>query len=610
MVEYTVRVHKKGKVTEKKVESGTNLLSFFRKNSIDVSAPCGGRGTCGKCKVRVNGLVKEPSNKEKSLLGNKSLDKGYRLACYNKIASDIDVYLDKSEDKANILTEVSEREIQFEPLIAKRFESLDVPGAEDQRSDVERLAQLFKKPKAINSLNVLRALPENLREDNFKVTLVCMEKKVIGIEAGDTTGSIYGIAIDIGTTTIAAYLYDMVTGKKVDVYSVLNPQKKYGADVISRIAYTSDNQGGLDEMNNEIIQGINDIIKHFETNNGISKGSIYSVVFVGNTTMLHFLMKVPAQNIAVSPFIPVTTSLHKFKADELGIEISPYGYALILPSVSAYVGADTVAAVMSCGMYRDDRITLLIDIGTNGEIVLGNSKWMYACSTAAGPAFEGANIRNGVGGVIGAIDSVRFSPDFGYSTIGKENAIGICGSGIVDAIAGMISEGIIDETGRIAGREESEVYRSEEMRNRLIDLDGKNSFLIEKSEQCNADTDIAITQKDVRELQNAKAAIAAGIAVLIKQAGIDIEDIENVYLAGGFGSYINIESALKIGLIPDGLRGKIKSVGNAAGAGAIEALLSSKALEKAEEIRNSIKYIELSALDEFNELYIECMQFD
>ena len=609
-MKYTVRIHKDGGIAEKKAEAGKNLLDFLRDSSFDVKSPCGGHGRCGKCRVRVSGVEKPPSEKEKSLLGSKAIDSGYRLACFNRIESDLEVYAGSTEEGARILTGGVERELKKRPIVTKTYMNLGTPGLTDQRSDLERVMSFSKKSRAVNSLDLLRSLPQAVRAGNYEATLCYLDDRLIAVEPGDTSGRLYGLAVDIGTTTIAAYLVDLKTGNKTDVYSMLNPQKKFGADVITRIDYTMRSQKALDEMNAEIVDCINHIAGELASRHNIDITDIYAAVFVGNTTMIHFLMKIPAGGIAVSPFIPATTRMHRFKAEELGIRINPCGYAIVFPSVSAYIGADIVAGVLSSGIYASGRMSLLIDIGTNGEIVLGSRKRLFACSTAAGPAFEGANIRNGVGGINGAIDRVRYDSDVRLSTIGGRRAVGICGSGIVDAIAGMLSLGIIDETGRIADASEMEGKLPESLAKRLVKIEDKNSFLLLGSEECDAETDIAITQKDVRELQNAKAAVAAGIRILARHAGVRLEDIERVYLAGGFGNYIDIDNALIIGLLPQELRGRIRSVGNVAGSGAVEGLISSKMLRKADSIGEKVEYLELSARKDFMDEYIECMVFE
>lgn len=609
----TVRVHTKGNVNEFKVQPGKNMLEFLWENSLEISTPCGGKGRCGKCRVIVKGNWDDPSPKERALLGDKALSMGYRLACYNRIESDIEIYMDDLTQDANILVAGIESHIEVKPVIKKEYVEMAKPSIHDQRPDASRIADALGSNVVLNSVWLMRQLPEAIRKDDYKATIITKYggeiNEIIGVEPGDSRSRFYGMAFDIGTTTIAAYLYDLNSGKRLEAYSALNPQRKFGADVLSRIDYASSSKECQDEMHMEITRCINDIIKIMGAHSNIKNEDVYITVFVGNTTMMHFLLNLPARNIAVSPFIPVNTGILAINATELGININEGGLAVILPSVSAYIGADTIAAVLAAGIHKNGEISLLVDIGTNGEIVLGNKEVMYSCSTAAGPAFEGANIRNGIGGIKGAIDKVYFGDKLGYTTIGNEKPIGICGSGIVDIVAGMLDTGIIDETGRIVDVDEA-TGLGEDYKSRLAEIDGLASFVIEKNVAGHSFNEIAITQKDVRELQNAKAAIAAGIKVLLKEAGIGIGDISKVYLAGGFGNYINIRSALKIGLLPAGLQEeKIISAGNAAGSGAGISLLSAGQLEEAIKIKNMIKYVELSSSREFVDEYVNSMFF-
>jgi uncharacterized 2Fe-2S/4Fe-4S cluster protein (DUF4445 family) len=608
-MEHTVRMHTDKGITVKKAENGTNLLRFLIDNGAEINAICGGNGKCGKCRVVAEGLAGKPSEREERLLGEKAVKLGYRLACYNSITSDLDIYLDKAHEGARIAVEGKGRRVSLKPSVSKRFISMDRPDLQNQKSDAERIYGASGAMKKINSIDIIRTLPDTVRRGDYQVTLVFIDNELAAVEPGDTSFSSYGIAVDIGTTTIAAYLYDLVSGQRLRVGSVLNPQKKYGADVLSRIDYTLTGPDNLKKMNEVIIECINELIEQIASDSGINKEFIYTCVFVGNTTMTHFLMGANAGNIAVSPFIPVTTGFHRLKAKELGIRVNYGGIAYVFPGVSGYVGADTVAAVLSSGMHLRDEISLLIDIGTNGEIVLGNREWMYACSTAAGPAFEGTNIRNGMGGVKGAIDRVAFDGSLRYSVIGGGKPVGICGSGIVDAVALMLEEGIIDETGRIAGEEERQNL-VRELSDRIVEIDGMKAFLLASGNECAGDMDIAVSQKDVREIQNAKAAIAAGVATLVKHAGIRVEEVGKVYLAGGFGSYISIDSALTIGLLPRRLKGRIKSIGNAAGSGACAGLVSSRMFREAERIKSMIEYIELSSSPDFTEEYINSMIFE
>ena len=604
MAHYNVKVHIDGKTKTYQAEEGVNLLRFLRDNSISISSPCGGKGKCGKCRVRVKGIKSGISDNERNLLGSGAIEQGYRLACSNRIDSDLDIYLDEVTAKANIIASGKSRVVGLNPSMVKKYVEINPPSLEDQVSDLERVEASFNIPAAF-PIGVIRTLPALLRESGFKVTALVYDNKLAALESGDTSSRIFGVAVDIGTTTLAAYLYDILSGKRLGTASALNPQKVFGADVLSRIDYTIKDLQNAREMHKCIIEGINGLIRELSQNCHVNSGEIYQAVFVGNTTMMHFLLNLPAGNIAVSPFIPVTTGLRTCSAQELGININKHGFAVVYPCVSGYIGADTVAAVLSSGMYETEDISLLIDIGTNGEIVLGGNNRLYACSTAAGPAFEGANIRHGIGGITGAIDKVYFDNGLQYTTIGSREPVGICGSGVVDAIAVMLEHGIIDETGRILDYDECADVPTE-LIERLTELDGMKAFRLAGR---NNDEDIVITQKDIRELQNAKAAIAAGISTLVKKAGAAPDDIRKVFLAGGFGNYINVDSAVKIGLIPAELRDRVEPVGNAAGEGAAEGLLSGDMIRMAVEISRGIEYIELSASAEFVDEYISNMFF-
>ncbi len=599
-MQYSIRVHRNGHVTETKVAAGINLLEFLRGLGVAMDTPCNGQGTCGKCRVRVNGLPNGPGEAERKLLGGPALRSGYRLACFNTIDADLDLFPDPVADlNARILSDGKPVTVRPDPYVLKRAVRVDPPSLDDQRSDTERLAALDPRMEEMGALDLMRRLPEALRRNDYQLTLIYHGTELAGIEPGDTGSVGYGVAFDIGTTTVVAYLVDLNSGRRLGAASELNPQRRFGADVISRIQHTVNEPDGLEAMGQLIVDCANRLIARLASDHRLEPARIVAAVFAGNPTMIHFLLKLPARNLAVSPFIPVTTRLLKLRAAELNLDINPSGLAVVLPSVSAYIGADTVAAILASRMDRDSRITLLVDIGTNGEIVLGNADWLYACSAAAGPAFEGANISNGIGGVQGAIDRVWFVPEFGFDTIGDAKPAGICGTGLVDAVSGMLDAGLLDETGRM-----NMGCGQPELRERLVTVDGQNAFrLAEASEG------IVLTQKDIRELQSAKAAIAAGIKVLAGRAGIGLDQVDRVCLAGGFGSYINVESALRIGLLPAELQGKIKSIGNAAGEGAVAALLSESYLAACEQIKKRVRYIELSACPEFNDYFIDSMLF-
>ena len=619
--ECTIRIHGDGEVVEKTAAAGSNLYSRLTALGFYINAPCGGNGTCGKCLVRVSGASGDPSaavsDSERSLLG-KRMEEGYRLACRTEVFDGMDVWLPEPEAEMKILSRGGHRRTRrLHPLVRKTVLTLGTPDPDDQTPHWERLRDAWKEfrgkktEKSLRemppelSLNELRRLHGTVRAGDPHITIVDIGDRLAAVEPGDTSGTNYCAAFDIGTTTIAGYLVDLESGQELTSSVSANPQRTFGADVISRIGYTMNNAEKLEEMHRVIVDQLNAMIAGFEKKANISSRDIYAVTVAGNTTMMHFLMGLPADGIAMAPFVPVTTEMTFLDAHELGLHINENGSVVVLPCVSAYVGADTVAAVLSTGMHKKEEISLLVDIGTNGEIVLGNRERMVACSAAAGPAFEGAGIRNGVSSVAGAIDKVNLHPRFEISTIGNAAAVGICGSGIVDAVAELRSANILDGKGKFVS-DPSVVPSS--LRNRLTEISGQRAFLLAGRDEYSTGIDIAVTQKDVRELQNAKAAIAAGIRILSETSGIPLDKVDKVYLAGGFGSYINIDNAMTIGLLPRELAGKIVSVGNAAGAGAVDGLLSRDALHEKNEIKQLIEYIELSYSKEFLRAYMDSMK--
>lgn len=408
----------------------------------------------------------------------------------------------------------------------------------------------------------------------------------------------YGVAIDIGTTTVATYLYNLKTGKEIDVYSDLNAQKGYGADVISRIDYVLLNKDGKDLLKTVIANQISNMINILLNKNNIHKDSLSGVMIVGNTTMLHLLCGFDVSGIAKAPFTPANLSAIRISAGELGLDINPNAQIFMPPCISGYIGADTVSAMIASN-FDNETNCLLCDIGTNGEIVLSYKGKLYAAATAAGPAFEGANISYGMAGVEGAIDNVLLNnSDITLTTIANKPALGICGSGLLDLSALLIKTGIVDETGRMASADEVDTALSNRLK---TDNNGHNIFMITDS--------VSFSAKDIRQLQLAKAAVAAGIRVLIKSSGSDFSVLNKLYLAGGFGNYLRKESATAIGLLPYEMLNKILTAGNAAGAGAALMLLDKNLYKKADEIARRCTYIELSESKEFMDEYIECMGF-
>jgi uncharacterized 2Fe-2S/4Fe-4S cluster protein (DUF4445 family) len=608
----TLHVRRDGRENFGEFGNCLNLLEYINtKTPFNLSAPCAGKGRCGKCRVTITGGTVSPlGEEEKKLLSEKEIARGVRLACMTRPLSDVVIELDEEKagvgNKSSALTE----KMEVLPFLHKDLVTLSAPDLHDQTSDHTRLLGSPETPVKHYPLRVLKQIPEALRNGGYTVTLCREGDTALAVEPGDTRKESYGVAVDIGTTTVASYILDLSTGKNLDVISALNAQEIYGADVISRINHTMTSPEGLKKLQDKITDQIDSMVRTLAARNGINPDRIYTVVIAGNTTMVHLVLGLPPKNIAAAPFISVTTEPLSLPAADLSLSIAPGGTVYVLPSVSGYVGADIVAAVLASGMADSEPLSLLIDIGTNGEIVLGNRDRLVCCSTAAGPAFEGAHVRNGVGGIAGAVNKVRMQEGFiSFTTIQNGRPLGICGSGIVDLLSILIHYGIVDETGRMLSRAEAPEKTPKDLLEGMIDFEGEPAFLLVPEEETGLGSPILLTQKDVREIQLAKAAIAAGVDTLAKKIGVNLDDIEVLYLAGGFGSYLHKTSAAGIGLLPRELHDRVQTLGNAAGKGAAMALLSLRAREKCEVIRRKAEYIELSSSPEFQDAYIERMFF-
>ncbi|MFO7612380.1 MAG: ASKHA domain-containing protein [Clostridia bacterium] len=575
------------------------VLELIQKSDAEIIAPCGGMRKCGKCLVRVENTMQEMSREEEKLLGVRNLEAGYRLACFMQPEDGMTVDIPLQSARNKILTSSNLEMDSFWPAVGIKRIKTEIPHLDRQVSDIGNILKNSGMKIDKNNLPLLKELTEAISSSMNSPTLISYYDTIKGIEYKEN-GSFYGIAVDIGTTTVAVYLYNLENGEFTGVVSELNDQKQYGADVISRINYASTEKNGLETLNRLIIRQLNELTGKLCSGNGIRKEDIYMATIVGNTTMMHLLMGLDPVNIGKLPFIPVSTEMHDFPAAELGLEINKFGHALCLPSVSAYIGADIIAGLLACRLHERDEISLLVDIGTNGEMVLGSVDRMVSCSTAAGPAFEGANIRFGTGGISGAIDSVSISEGkLVFTTIDDVEPVGICGSGIVDAVAVMLDNDIIDETGRFY--DEDEIKSGNILGGRIFVFEGLKAFKLTEY--------ICITQKDIREIQNAKAALAAGISTLIKKYHINSTDVAKIYLAGGFGNYINVDSAMRIGLLPNLPKDKVIASGNTAGAGASMCLLSQKYIDLAEILKRRVEYVELTTDPGFTNEYIDNMIF-
>lgn len=591
---------------------GTNLREVIIKTAIGMNFPCGGKGVCGKCKVKITkGMVSPPTSLEKKHLS--SLGKGVRLACQTVIKGDVrlDFYPLSLTSFPQILIKGVSDKIKIKPDIKKIYLSLPLPQLKDQIDDVSRIKRELRK-KGIYGVSIelalIRELVGVIREGNFKVTTILASKKILGVEKGDTRGRNFGVAFDIGTTTVVGILLDLDTGEEIATDALLNPQVSFGDDVVSRVNFIQSHQGGLRILQKEIIGAINEIIEKLRRKGKVKRANIYKATFVGNTVMQHFLLGINPLNLALYPYVPVVCDSVKIKALSLGIRINPYGQVYVFPNIAAFIGGDTVGVILATFLFekKNRKIRLVIDIGTNGEIVLSKEDRLLCASTAAGPAFEGARISQGMRAEKGAIEKVKFKRGkVEISVIRGGRARGICGSGLIDASNELLKEGIIDSSGYIR----SAGNKKDIWKDRIIKQGKNNSFVLSEKEESEGGIPVIITQRDIRELQLAKAAIYAGINILLEKLAVKRDEVDEVLLAGAFGSYINPDNAYLIGLIPFFPKAKIFSVGNAAGLGAVMALMSSKIIEKVEKIPRIVEYIELAASPCFQDKLVEGMGF-
>jgi len=578
------------------VLSGESVLVASQRCGIDLDSLCGGRGKCGKCLIRIGqGKATAPTPSEIAILPRSEMERGLRLACQTYPVTDlvVDVLTAPRPVSSKILTWGLELPVRLAPRLRMGSASLTRPTLGDQLSDEARLRKAIKC-RSID-LNLLKRLPGLLRGHGWKVSAITYHDEVVDVRGSDG-GGLYGAAVDVGTTTIVVYLLDLISGKVVAVESDYNAQIPYGEDVISRITYASREGDGLALLQKAVIGTVNKLIARAAERAKIDRDLIYEVVCAGNTIMMSFLLGIDPSNIATSPYVPPVTGGLAAKAVGLGVEVNPGGYLRTLPSISGYVGADIVSDILVSGMHRHEGLSMLIDIGTNGEVVLGRRNEMLSASCAAGPALEGAEISHGMRGMAGAIEKVAInaeSHDVFYTTIGGGRPRGICGSGLVDALASLRVAGIVDRAGR--------------MRVPGDGGDATPEFVIARAGDTEIGKDITITQKDVRNLQLAKAAIFTGCSLLMKRMKVRVGELKDIFIAGAFGNYIDPVSAIVIGMFPDVPLAKIKSIGNGAGFGARLALLSKSKGAEADEIARRVHYVELSAEGDFQREFLKAL---
>ncbi len=585
------------------IEEGENLFRFLVRHGYSILSSCGGMGSCGKCRVLMHKGLKPPTESEEVHLSQVELDQGWRLSCQQRVSCDIVLEvprIDETTQAKELLKH--ELHIALDPGMEKVYLELASPGKEDQRPDTLRIQEGLGVERMAFPLSVLRKVPRVLRVKNFGATVTKEEDRALDVESGDTTGALYGLAIDIGTTTVAGYLLNLNTGQVMGVRSQMNPQKSFGADVIARIKHVYEHaEAGLKELQEAVVSGINRMIHQLCQTATIEPAHIYKVTVAGNPTMLHLFTAVDPRQIDHSPYIPVLRDGTTISAEELGLEINPEGRVYIIPAISGYVGADITAGVLFTNLHQSSKLNLFLDIGTNAEIVLGNRERMLACSTPAGPAFEGALIKHGMSATPGAIAHVSLSGDSEpkLEVIGNSIPKGICGSGLIDLIAELRKVELINEKGKLLTQDNLHYAKRV-----TLNEQSQPQFLVSDE-----DKPIYLTQQDIRELQLAKGAIRSGVDIVLHEWGAALEDIDVVYLAGAFGNYVRRESVLRIGMLPPFPIEKLKPVGNAAGQGAKLCLLNQGEWIKAQELAEQVQYFELSYYKGFSDTFIESLYF-
>ena len=593
------------------VMAGTLLLEAAGRAGIVLDTPCGGQGTCGKCRVEITKNPPEPSEADKKHLSADELYRGIRLACQVHVVRDTTVVVPDATRffEQKILTDGAGREVPLEPTVSKYHVTMPEPSLDDQRSDADRLQAEIARQDLEPDLQMLRSLPSTIRASQFDVTAVTAEGRIIALEAADTTAKNFGIAFDIGTTTVVGFLLDLARGREVAVGARTNPQIKFGDDVVSRIQYATQQNDGLKELQGVILACLNEIVEECCQQSGISCDHLYEATVVGNTTMNHLFLGIPPEFVAQAPYVAVLRRPVNVLARDIGLRIHPDGIVHTLPNIAGFVGADTVGVILSSGMHRAKDNLLAIDIGTNGELVIGNRERLVSCSTAAGPAFEGARIRYGMRAADGAIDKIVINEDVEFNVIGNVPPRGLCGTALIDVVAELIRVGCVDATGRLLPPGDMPATVPDTLKRRVLKGDGGFEFVIAAKDETQLDGPLTLTQRDVRELQLAKGAIAAGVSILMKEFGLEAKDLDRILLAGAFGTFIRRSMAKRIGLLPDVPTDRIRYIGNAAGAGARMALISKRCKEEANRISEKTEYLELAGRPDFQMEFTSGMLF-
>ncbi len=603
-----------GKQTSRKVGRGSTFIDAAQDLNLDIAATCGGRGRCRSCRIKVlKGILPPPTIMDQVQLGPDEVHEGFRLSCQTKVIADCTVLVAPpiAEGGHKILGAGVSEDTQFhlDSGIEKKLVAANTPKDENhQTSDMEMILVALGEP--VNGdvpIEVLRKAPDVIRAKGGSLTVTTFNHRVIDVEPGDTTRHKYGMAFDIGTTSIVGSLVDLETGEQLASVGGVNPQAVFGGDLMSRIAYAQFNPQALRKLRSRVLAEINGYVKEVCGNNNISAGHIYKMVIVGNTCMHHIFLGIDPTYVGLAPYAPTVREPVVVTAKEALLKVNPNARICFLPIVAGFVGADTVAAVLATRIHESDHIRVMVDIGTNGEVVMGTRGRLMACSAPAGPALEGAQIHHGMRGAVGAIEKVEIDGDVTCETIGGAPAVGICGSGLVDAAAKMLEAKVINPSGLL--RRDGGEGLPEKIKARIVEGDNGWHFVLTWAKDTGKDEDIYLTQQDIRQLQLAKGAIYSGILMLQKVMGVADGDIEELMLAGGFGNYISTESSVAIRLLPNLPLEKIAYVGNAAALGAQMALLSETERRRATTLAREIEHVALATNPDFQEIFVKAVVF-
>jgi uncharacterized 2Fe-2S/4Fe-4S cluster protein (DUF4445 family) len=596
--------------TRVRVPPGVTLFDAASWNGIAIDSTCGGHGTCKKCKIRILNGSAPASPLDARAFTPEELRDGWRLACRAEAARDLTVQVPPLVTRPKAATVGVGRQVILRPAVQKRYLELDEPSLSDQRTDIERVLAALDDLELRVDLPVLRSVGRVLRASDYKVTAVVADDVLIDVQAGDTASRLYGLAFDLGTTTVVATLLDLSTAAPLAVASMLSRQQPFGADVISRISAVMMDPAALGRLTRLAHETLAELAADVCAEAGVTASDIVEVALAGNATMTHIALGIDPEPLGVAPFIMSARRFPEVLAADLGLAVHPRARAFVFPAFGAYVGGDVTAGLLAAGMDRDSRTRLFIDIGTNCEIVLGNREWLVGTAAPAGPAFEGASIRCGMRAAEGAIEGVTMTPDgLSLKVIGDAAPAGLCGSGLVDAVAGLVSTGLLDSSGRFVPEPDAAAV-APGLAGRLTMLGADRVFVLGwLAAPGDVEHSVFLSQRDVRELQFAKAAISTGWSILLQHAGLRPGDVQQVLLAGSFGSYLSPASAIRLGLVPRLPVLRVVSAGNVAGEGAKMALLSVRERAGALALLEEVRYVELSDRADFNDRFVEQLRF-